>query len=360
MLWWFRPPRLRLTAALIKDLYFGARTRESQCGGNPMDFKDLTTFRVGGPVGQVVRAQHAEEFIEAVEACRAADERYLMVGGGSNILAPDEGFPGTVIIPTFSEIEFQGEQVKADAGAPWDAVVAGAIAHGLWGIENLSGIPGTVGGAVVANIGAYGAALSDVLVSVDAYDTEAKARRMFTPLEIDAAYRTTIFKQNPERYAILSATLALSSVPRPNLGYRDLAVRFPQGSSALDTIRTAVLSIRKGKFPDLAEYGTAGSFFLNPVVPASEAVAIAARYPGMPTFDMPEGGVKVPLAWILDHVIEAKSMREGGAFVWDAQPLVIAVEHDARAHDVHTLAEKITTRVKEKTNLTIIPEVRVL
>lgn len=324
-------------------------------------FKDITTFRVGGPIARLVRAESVDSFIATIADLAREKERFLIVGGGSNLLPHDDGYDGAVVIPSFVNIYFQDETVTADAGASWDAVVEQSVAHGLWGIENLSGIPGTVGGAVVANIGAYGAVLSDTLVSVDVYDVNTSVRRTLTRNECGSGYRTTIFKQNPERYAILSATLRLSKTSRPSLLYRDLAARFAgvQAPGLLD-IRKAVLAIRSRKFPPLTEYGTAGSFFLNPIVSASDVARIQADYPGMPVFELPEGGVKIPLAWILDHIVHAKDMREGHAFVWDAQPLVIATESGATAHDVRLLAQKITDAVKNKTNLTIIPEVRVL
>jgi UDP-N-acetylmuramate dehydrogenase len=323
-------------------------------------FKDITTFKVGGAISRIVRAESAGFFIEAVADLAMRGEKFLIVGGGSNLLPHDEGYDGTVVIPSFVEIEFQGDTVVAEAGFQWDALVVECVERGLWGIENLSGIPGTVGGAAVANIGAYGAALSDTLVSVEVYDIPASMRRTLTRDECESGYRVSVFKRHPERYAILAVTLALSKTPKPNLTYRDLKSAFPGGAASLAEIRAAVLAIRATKFPSLSDYGTAGSFFLNPIVAPDEVARIQKEYPGMPVFELPEGGVKIPLAWILDRVIHAKGMREGGAFVWDAQPLVIAADRGATARDVRALAQKITDAVKLKTNIDIVPEVRVL
>lgn len=322
-------------------------------------FRTLTTFKVGGALAHVERPATHEAFIKTLAGLKG--QPFIILGGGSNVLGSDDGYHGTAVIPSFSDISVQGETITVDAGASWDKVVEEAVRHELWGIENLSGIPGTVGGAVVANIGAYGAALSSVLESVEVFDVLRGERRTLSKDECGAAYRMTIFKKEPERYGILRATLALSTVPHPNLGYRDLAEHFRDAPSpVLSEIRNAIIAIRAKKFPPLSEYGTAGSFFLNPVLPEADARALQATYPAMPLFPMPEGGVKVPLAWLLDHVLNVKGMREGGAFLWPAQPLVIAAERDTTARDVRTLADTVALLVKEKIGIEIFPEVRIV
>ena len=230
----------------------------------------------------------------------------------------------------------------------------------FWGIEILSGIPGTWGGAVLQNIGAYGAVLSGAMQSVDVYDMQESEERTWTASECSFGYRTSVFKKSPGRYVVLRVRLALSATPRPNVSYHDLAVRFAGGSPSTPAeLREAVLDIRRGKFPDLVEYGTAGSFFLNPVLDAVAARAVAERFPGMPLFPLPEGGVKVPIAWLLDYrhgVLDMRDMRVGGAFVWPAQPLVIATERGATASDVETLAQSVAARVREVTGIHLEPE----
>ena len=322
-------------------------------------FKNLTTFKVGGTVARVERPESAEVFLTTLG--RLAGTPFMILGGGSNVLVNDAAYAGTVVIPSFSRIEFTDDTVTADAGASWDALVHAAVSRGLWGIENLSSIPGTVGGAVVANIGAYGAALSDTLVSVDVYDVAQGLQRTLSKDECESGYRMSIFKKEPERYAILRAHMRLCRTPRPNLAYRDLAEHFAgEAAPTIFAIRAAVIGIRAAKFPNLTEFGTAGSFFLNPIITEGEAARIRTRFPGMPLFSLPEGGIKVPLAWIFDHATDVRGMREGGAFIWPAQLLVIATEQDARARDVRTLAERIAQEVKEKTEIEIFTEVRIL
>lgn len=318
-----------------------------------------TTFHIGGPAKVYIEITSREEVESALKAAKEHGLPLALLGGGSNILVPDEGLHAAVLHLNARQVSFKerGDTIicTADSGAAWDDLVLAAVAQGLWGVENLSGIPGSVGGAVVQNIGAYGAVLSAVLESVEVYDIEQGVIRTMHSAECAFDYRTSIFKRSPGRYLILAAQLRLSKTPEPNLSYKDLHERFSaEPNRSLAQVREAVLAIRAGKFPDLSRYGTAGSFFLNPVVHKEEAEKIAERYPGMPLFSMPEGGVKVPVAWILDYrhgVLDLRELKVGGAFLWPAQPLVIATERGASAHDVEKLAEEVAARVKEKTGI---------
>lgn len=324
----------------------------------------LTTFRTGGPVRFLITIERAEELPDAVVFAKEKGVPLMPLGSGSNMLAPDEGLAAACVrlrARTVSISEKSGTRLyTADAGLPWDDLVLRAVDDGAWGIENLSAIPGTVGAAAVQNIGAYGAALSDSLESVDAFDMRENTSRTFLKNECRFGYRTSVFKEEPDRYFITAITLALSALPKPNVSYRDLARRFEGKMPTLGDIRSAVIEIRAGKFPPLSQFGTAGSFFLNPVLSSADAEAVKKRFPEMPLFEMPEGGVKVPLAWIFDRVLSLKGLRIGGAFVWEKQPLVIAADKGASARDVRALAEKITEEAREKTGIAIVPEARIL
>ena len=325
-------------------------------------FSELTTFRTGGTVRFLLTIA-PEEIALAVAFAKEKGLPLIPVGSGSNMLAPDRGLEAVFIrvghagITVSEDGEFA--VYTADAGASWDDLVAKAVSDGAWGIENLSGIPGTVGAAVVQNIGAYGAALSDTLHQVTAFDTREGKVIVFAAGECAFGYRTSIFKQERDRYFITHVSFLLSKVPKCNFSYRDLKNRFEGMTPTLQEIRDAVLFIRTGKFPPLSEFGTAGSFFLNPIVTEADVDALRERFPEMPVFVLPEGGVKVPLAWLFDHVLSLKGLRVGKAFVWDKQPLVIATDFGATSADVHALAEKIAQILYEKTGITIIPEVRV-
>ena len=326
-----------------------------------VSFKDLTTFKVGGIAKKVLYPENEEEFLKVLKE----EKEFYILGGGSNVLAPEGEYMKTIIIPSYTNIESdeEGTKVHMDvtAGVSWDRLVSQTVQNNLWGIENLSGIPGTVGGAVFQNIGAYGAVLSDVVDSIKVYDIEEGTIRTLFCAECEFGYRTSLFKKQKDRYVILSANLIFKKHGEPNLSYKDLALQFANDPSPrISSIRAAVLTIRKRKFPDLNEYGTAGSFFLNPVVSEEEGMEFQEKYPTITLSKLPEGGVKVPLAWILDNVINAKEMRVGNAFVWKEQALVIATEDGATARDVKRLQKEVAEKVFTETNIHITPEVRIL
>lgn len=323
-----------------------------------------TTFRIGGPAALRIIAETEDEIREAYALAHSRGRVPYLLGAGSNVLAADAGTERAMLSLGFSNISYEeeGERVlaHADAGVPWDALVTDASARGLWGIENLAGIPGTVGAAPVQNIGAYGREVADVLVSVRAYDPAQDAFVELSREECAFGYRDSRFKRAPGM-CITRVTLALSRMPSPQLGYPDLQERIAVGD-ALDTperIARAVREIRAAKFPDLAELGTAGSFFKNPVIPQEQYDALAAQYPSLPGFPQ-EGGVKVPLAWILDRVLGLRGHAQGSVWLFERQPLVLVAARGATAHDVDALAAYVHARVEEATGISIEREVQSL
>lgn len=317
----------------------------------------LTTFHIGGPARYVVTVTTTEELIEALDFARDKDLHFKILGGGSNILAPDEGVDDLVVRIALQGIEFADTAVTVGAGESWDALVAQSVAHGLWGLENLSGIPGSVGGAVVGGIGAYGASVGEHLSSVEAFNIETRQVEQFFSTQCQFGYRDSVFKHRPE-LVVLSATFELSAEPAPNVSYKDLAARFADSSLDLPTVRAAVLVIREGKFPDISIEGTAGSYFKNPIIDEAAAETLREQYPELPLFAMPEvSGYKVPLAWLLDQVLNLKGTTVGAARLFERQPLVIAASSGCSANDVRSLASMVKKDCKEKLFLEIEEEV---
>jgi UDP-N-acetylmuramate dehydrogenase len=324
-----------------------------------------TTFKIGGPARFFVAVQTVDELKEALAFANGKSLSMFVLGGGSNVLISDEGFDGLVIkIEIKNGITVDGTSVAASAGENWDELVAFCVQRGLWGIENLSGIPGTFGGAVVQNIGAYGAALSQVLTLVAVYDTVDNQVKMLSVEECAFGYRGSIFKEEEGRYIVLAATLRLSSSPTPNISYKDLQARFSDSSIDIQAVRAAVLEIRAGKFPDLSVEGTAGSFFKNPVLPFAEAKALQERYPDLPLFEMPETtDIKVPLGWFLDFkrgVMDLRDVRVGGARMFEKQFLVLVAERNTSAKDVKELVTTVQKKVFDELKIKIEPEVKIL
>ena len=316
----------------------------------------LTTFFIGGPARYLVRVRNVEELKQSLDFSKYRNIEILLLGGGSNVLVSDAGFDGLVIKIEMTGVEKEGKLLIAGAGENWDALVERAVQSGLWGIENLSGIPGTVGAAPIQNIGAYGVEVKNTLAWVEAFDTQSGALVRLQNTECGFGYRTSRFKKEPGRFIVLRAAFKLNKNGAPNASYKDLA-----GISRLnlDEIRANVLAVRAGKFPDLKKEGTAGSFFLNPVVSAQKAAELLEKYPNLPNFPA-ENGRKVSLAWLLDNVLRVKGLSVGGARLYEKQPLVIAASRGTSASDVAGLAQKVSRLVEEKLGIVIEPEVTII
>lgn len=290
---------------------------------------------------------------------------WTVLGGGNNVLFTRD-YDGTILVPASRAIEVLREEeqtvhVRVDAGAEWDDLVEWAVAHGLWGIENLSLIPGTAGAAPVQNIGAYGCEAADVIERVRMFCVETG-----TVLALDAAhcafgYRESVFKHGLRGKVVITAIeLRLARTPRPRLGYgdveREVAAR---GGATLRNIREAICAIRRAKLPDPAVTGNAGSFFKNPVVPAGEADRLLARYPDMPHYPAPEGRVKLAAGWLIDRA-GMKGFRDGRTGVHERQALVLVNLGGATGGEVLALARKVQERVRERFGVAIDTEVNIL
>ena len=323
-----------------------------------------TSFGIGGLARFFVSVSTVKELRQVLELTETKKLPHLFLGGGSNVLFSDKGYPGVVVVPRFLGIERQvtqtGEVWLVGAGEVWDELVARTVDAGLWGMENLSGIPGSVGASPIQNIGAYGVEIANILEQVDVFDTQTKRLLRMARDECRFGYRTSIFKQEPGRYCVTRVGFSLSYTPNPLLGYRDLAALFsPDSPPTLTAVRDTVLAIRQQKFPDLAREGTAGSFFLNPIITRDEAKRLQLLYPELPQYDT-QGGVKISLAWLLDHVLHAKGYRIGGARLFELQPLVIVADRNTSSEDVRALMREVIEKVFSITGVRIQTEVQLL
>lgn len=300
---------------------------------------------------------------------RELDGSFLIVGEGSNLLFTSSHYDGTVLRSAITGYEFTEDGpdmlVTAGSGVHWDDFVAVTVSRNLWGAENLSYIPGTVGASAVQNIGAYGAEAGDIIHSVQAIEVATGDKRVFMRDDCRYAYRSSVFKHELAlRYVITSVTYRLSRTPRPNLSYRPLAEAFAgRPSPSIVDIRNAVISIRRSKLPEPAEVGSAGSFFMNPVVTPAEFEMLRNEYADIPHFPVLDPftrqltGVKIPAAWLIDHA-GLKGHSVGGASVHTAQPLVIINRTGtATADDIVALSGHVILTVKQMFNITLHPEV---
>ncbi|MEV4246913.1 UDP-N-acetylmuramate dehydrogenase [Streptosporangium canum] len=324
-----------------------------------------TTVGLGGPAGAFVTAGSAEEIVELVAAADRAGEPVLVLGGGSNLVVSDEGFDGLVVRVASRGIEVDGDRVTVQAGEDWDALVARTVAEGRSGIECLSGIPGLVGSTPIQNVGAYGQEVSQTITGVRVYDRKSGEVSDLAAGECGFAYRHSAFKEEAGRYVVLAVTygLAEDGLSGP-VAYRELAARLDVALGERvppAQARAAVLELRRGKGmvldPDDPDSRSAGSFFTNPLLTAGEAAELELRAPGFPRWDMPDGSVKVPAAWLIENAGFPKGYRRGPARISTKHTLAMTnPEMAATTADLLDLAREVRDGVLEKFGVTLVNE----
>ncbi len=324
----------------------------------------LNSFHVDEVAAHIIEFDCAEDLKE-IFTPENAPQKWFILGGGNNILFTQR-YDGTLIHPTGKQLKVVAEDertltILVEAGMEWDDMVAWCVERGLWGAENLSLIPGSVGASPVQNIGAYGAEAKDIISKVHFFDIDTLAFRTLLNEECRFAYRDSIFKQELRGKAIITAVeFTLHKEARPNLGYGDLSREVEaRGGATLKNIREAVCAIRRSKLPDTAELGNAGSFFKNPFVESSVADDLAARHPDMPLYPAPEGKRKLAAGWLIDRA-GMKGFRNGKVGVHERQALVLVNFGGATGNEVIALAKQVQNAVREKFGIEIEPEVNIL
>lgn len=324
--------------------------------------KDFTTFKIGGPARYFVKIKDEADLREALAFAKTRRLSVLTLGGGSNLLVSDSGYDGLVLKNEIKGIKFVDKDddrvvVEIGAGEVWDEVVALTVTQKLSGLENLSAIPGTVGGAAVQNAGAYGAEFKDNLISVSGLNLANGKKFTYLRTQGEYSYRDSIFKKNKKLF-ITSVTFELSKKPKQNIEYKALKdVLGSERDLTPQKVRDAVLKIRKEKLPDWRTLGTAGSFYKNPLVTEKKYAELIENYKDLPSFPAKSGYVKIPIAWIIDNVCHLKGHRDGDVGLYEKQALVIVNYGRAQAADVINFSQKIKKIVKEKTGIEIEEEV---
>jgi UDP-N-acetylmuramate dehydrogenase len=318
----------------------------------------LTTLGVGGIADRVVVVTDAAELVAAVRAADEAGTPLLVLGGGSNVVAPDAGWPGDVVAVRNRGIECDGATLTVQAGEPWDDVVAYTVGNQLAGIEALSGIPGTTGATPIQNVGAYGQEVAQTITAVRVWDRAEKSERTLTPEDCVFGYRDSRLKREPGRFVVLDVTFALhpGELSRP-VGYAELARRLgvEVGESApLADLRAAVIELRRGKGmvldPDDPDSRSAGSFFTNPIVPADRAVD------GCPSWPAGDGHVKLSAAWLVQSAGFGRGTREGRVGTSSRHSLALTTEPGATTAELLAFADRVVTAVREQFGVTLVPE----
>ena len=328
-----------------------------------IDLTARNSFRVAQRAARLVEFDRADDLGRLFAAGGPAE--WYLLGGGHNILFTRD-YEGTLLTPVGRTIERLGEEgdrvrVRAEAGVEWDDLVAWAVERGLWGLENLSLIPGTVGAAPVQNIGAYGAEAKDTIESVEMFCTETCNTLILDASHCGFGYRDSVFKRELRGRAIITAVrFALSRTPQPRLGYGDLERETAaRGGATLRNIREAVCAIRRAKLPDPAVTGNAGSFFKNPAVDRPTAERLLARWPDMPHYPASDDRVKLAAGWLIDRA-GWKGRTEGRVGVHERQALVLVNRGGATGAEVTAFAARVRQAVLERFGVAIETEVNIL
>ena len=333
--------------------------------------KEFTTFKLGGFARYFCVVRTNEDLHEVFLYIKSRRLPFFVLGGGSNLLISDKGFPGLVIKNEIKGIKFidlpsstSGRdskiRVEIGSGEILDDVVVLSTMRNLFGLENLSGIPGTIGGATVQNAGAYGVEIKDILLSVEGINFASGKKFIFDKNDCQYGYRESFFKKN-SKYVITAVTLELSKRMVLKLDYVNLKGLF-EGKEDINSndIREVILKIRKEKLPDWHKLGTAGSYFKNPIIAAEKFEELKKQFPEIVGFLEPKGKIKVPLAWILDKICKLKGFKEDGVGLYDKQPIILVNYGQATAIDVIRFSEKIKKIVKERTGIEIKEEVEII
>ena len=326
-----------------------------------MLLSELTTMRVGGPAESLVTPTTRDELADAALAAWADGDDWLVLGGGSNVVVGDEGFPGTVIrvgSRGIRRLEGEGVLLSVEAGEPWDALVAHAVEQGWRGIEALSGIPGSCGAAPIQNIGAYGQELSDVLVAVEFLDYVTGDRERIPAAELGLGYRTSAIKAGRQG-VVLAIELRLEESREGAIGYSQLASALGVESAPIADIRAGVLELRRSKGmvldPDDPDSVSCGSFFTNPIVSENFARSLP---PETPQWLVDDVDVKLSAAWLIERAGIGKGFSLPGSHVAISSKHTLAITNrgGGTAEEVGELARYIRAMVLSRFGVSLQPE----
>jgi UDP-N-acetylmuramate dehydrogenase len=333
----------------------------------------FTTLGVGGPARFFVEAETEAQVMDALKFASVRNLPVFILGGGSNLVIADSGFQGMVVRIALRGIQHEtAGRIVAASGENWDSLVRQCVDQGLAGIECLSGIPGTVGGAPVQNVGAYGQEVSEVIASVRVLERKTQKALDLDNAACGFSYRTSLFN-GPERdrYVVLAVTFQLRPGAGTRIEYPELRRCFEGRTNkpTLADVRMAVLYIRESKsmvlHPGDPDSKSAGSFFKNPIVSESETrfAEEAAMSRGsskesssMPRYPMGDGRVKLSAAWLIEHAGFSKGYCRGQAGLSSKHALAIINRGGAATSEILALVVEIQAAVDDLFHVKLVPE----
>ena len=321
--------------------------------------KKHNTFGIEAKCERFVEFTSVEEAQQVAKMLHETDLPYIIIGGGSNLLLTKD-YPGMVVRSDILGIQIDGERMTCGSGEVFDEIVEASLMAGLYGLENLSLIPGDVGASAVQNIGAYGVEAKDYIESIEAVEIATGKVVIIKAQDCGYGYRQSKFKTDwKNRYLITHVTYRLSTMFKPHLDYGNIKQALSTLEPTAPQLRKTIIDIRNAKLPDPKVTGNAGSFFMNPIVPRAQYEALAAQYPQMPHYEVDAEHVKIPAGWMIDQCgWKGKSLGRAG--VHEKQALVLVNLGGATGDEIVKLCQTIQADVKAKFGIEIHPEVNIV
>lgn len=334
----------------------------------------MTTLGIGGPAQFFASANSVEHLVQGVQWARDRDLPLFVLGGGSNVVISDSGFPGLVLRVDIrglgAEVRDQDARIIAGAGEEWDAIVATTVERGWAGLECLSGIPGRVGATPIQNVGAYGQEISETMEKVEALDLETNQLVQLNSTECGFGYRTSRFKtSDKQRFIITSVMYRLRIDSPPTIRYAELERRLSSAGSepGLADVRRAVLEIRRSKAmvidPADPDSMSVGSFFVNPILTRndferlkSNRIRSGERSESIPGFPQEDGTIKTSAAWLIEHAGIERGFVHGNVGISRKHALAIINRGGGTAAELLELKNLIQARVRDKLGIELVPE----
>ena len=321
--------------------------------------KKHNTFGIEAKCERFVEFTSVEEAQQVAKMLHESDLPYIIIGGGSNLLLTKD-YPGMVVRSDILGIQIDGERMTCGSGEVFDEIVEASLMAGLYGLENLSLIPGDVGASAVQNIGAYGVEAKDYIESIEAVEIATGKVVIIKAQDCGYGYRQSKFKTDwKNRYLITHVTYRLSTMFKPHLDYGNIKQALSTLEPTAPQLRKTIIDIRNAKLPDPKVTGNAGSFFMNPIVPRAQYEAFAEQYPQMPHYEVDAEHVKIPAGWMIDQCgWKGKSLGRAG--VHEKQALVLVNLGGATGDEIVKLCQTIQADVKAKFGIEIHPEVNIV
>ncbi len=334
----------------------------------------LTSLGLGGPARSLVKVSDDADVIEVLQVASAEETPVLVLGGGSNIVIGDDGWPGIVMQIGLRGIEPTVEpdrvRIRVAAGEPWDEIVALSVQQEWAGLECMSGIPGSVGATPIQNVGAYGQEVSQVIEAVHVWDRRRHERRVLPADACRFAYRDSAFKRDPQAVIVLAVDFVLRPGGPPTLRYRELARSFEgRANPTLADVRQRVLELRRSKSMVIEAEDpnrrSAGSFFTNPIIDRARADAVVERavreglVPSpdrVPRYATEDGRVKIPAAWLIEAAGFTKGQREGAVGISSRHALALVHHGGGTTQELVAFAYRVRDEVRRRFGIELHPE----